>query len=114
MSEGQLTRGVERTGAWTPPRAASAAGGERMAILHTRFYMRRYWLILAMVGLAVVVGLLVYGSRPTALPTPEQLCRERLGLRQQTTDSVAGASMLSACIKDVTHSRRNPPTTPGR
>jgi hypothetical protein len=85
-----------------------------MAILHTRFHRRRYWLILAAVGLAFVVGWVVYGSRPAVPPTPEQLCRERLGLSRQTADSVAGATMLSTCINDVTHSRHNPPPTPGR
>jgi hypothetical protein len=85
-----------------------------MVILHTFRQQPRLWLILVTVTLALVVGLLIYGSRPAALPTPEQLCREQLGLRQPTTDSAAGAAMLSACIKEVTHSRHNPPTTPGR
>jgi len=85
-----------------------------MTILRTRLHKLWPWLILATVGLAFVVSLIVYGSRPTALLTPEQLCRERLGGRQQGADSVAGAAMLSTCISDVTHSRRNPPSTPGR
>jgi hypothetical protein len=85
-----------------------------MTVHRTLLQRHRSWLILTAVGLALVVGLMVYRSRPTALPTPEQLCRERLGLRQQTTDSVAGAAMLSACIKEVAHMRHNPPTTPGR
>ena len=85
-----------------------------MAILHTLLHRLRPWLILATVGLAFVVGLVIYGHRPAAPPTPEQLCRERLGLRRQTADSVAGAAMLLACINDVTHARRNPPPTPGR
>ena len=80
----------------------------------TLLHRRRHWLILATVAFAFVVGLMFYGSRPTALLTPEQLCRERLGLRRQTADSGAGATMLLTCINDVTHSRRNPPSTPGR
>ena len=85
-----------------------------MSILRTRFPQLQYWLILVTVGLAVVVGLIVYGSRPTTLLTPEQLCREQLGVRQPGANSGAGAAMLVACIKDVTHSRRNPPPTPSR
>ena len=81
-----------------------------MAVLHRR----RHWLILALVGLACVAGLIVYKSRPTALPTPEQLCREQLGLSRQTADSAAGTTMLLTCINDVTHARRTPPPTPGR
>ena len=87
---------------------------KRMTVLHTFLHRRRRWLILATVGLAFVVGLIIYGSRPAALPTPEQLCRERLGLRRQTADSVAGAALLVACINDITHSWGNPPLTPGR
>ena len=88
-----------------------------MAILHTLLHRRRHWLILAtvglaMVGLAFVVGLVIYGSRTAAPPTPEQLCKERLG--RQAADSVAGAALLLTCINDVTHSRTNPPQTPGR
>jgi hypothetical protein len=85
-----------------------------MAILHTLLHTRRHWLILTTVGLAFVVGLVIYGHRPAAPPAPEQLCRERLGLSRQTADSVSGAAMLSTCINDVTHARRNPPPTPGR
>jgi hypothetical protein len=85
-----------------------------MPILHTRFQRRSYWLILATVGLAVVVGLLVYGSRPAVLPPPEQLCREQLGLRQQRGDAGAGAALLLTCINDIAHARNNPPATPGR
>jgi len=85
-----------------------------MTIFHNLLHKQRRWLILATVGLALVVGLIVYESRPAALPTPEQLCRERLGLSRQTADSVAGATMLLTCINDVTHSRHNPPPTPGR
>jgi len=85
-----------------------------MTVLHTLLHRHRRWLILATVGLAFVAGLIAYGSRPAAPPTPEQLCRERLGLTRQTADSVAGAAMLLACINDVTHARRNPPPTPGR
>ena len=54
-------------------------GGKRMSILRTRFQKLWPWLILATVGLVCVVGLIVYGSRPTTLPTPEQLCRKQLG-----------------------------------
>jgi hypothetical protein len=85
-----------------------------MTIFHNLLHKRRHWLILATVGLAFVIGLIVYRSRPAAPPTPEQLCRERLGLSRQTADSVAGATMLSTCINDVTHSRSSPPRTPGR
>jgi hypothetical protein len=87
-------------------------GGTRMTVLHPLLHRR--WLILATVGLAVVVGLIVYGSRSAALPTPEQLCRERLGLRRQMADSAAGATLLGACINDVTHARSSPLRTPGR
>jgi hypothetical protein len=83
-----------------------------MAILHTLLHRRRPWLILATIGLACVVGLVIYGSRTAAPPTPEQLCRERLG--RQAADSVAGAALLLTCINDVTHSRSSPPRTPGR
>lgn len=85
-----------------------------MAILHTLLHKHRHWLILTTVGLAFVVGLVIYGHRPAAPPIPEQLCRERLGLSRQTADSVSGATMLLMCINNVTHSRHNPPPTPGR
>jgi len=85
-----------------------------MTILHTLLHRRRYWLILITVGLTFGVGLIVYEHRPAAPPTPEQLCKERLGLSRQTGTSVAGATMLSTCINDVTHARNNPPRMPGR
>ena len=85
-----------------------------MPLLHTLLHRHGHWLILATVGLAFAVGLVIYESRPAAPPTPEQLCRERLGLSRQTADSVAGATRLLTCINEVTHSRYNPPPTPGR
>jgi hypothetical protein len=42
-----------------------------MTLLHTLSHRRRYWLILATVGLAFVVGLVIYGHRPAAPPAPE-------------------------------------------
>ena len=83
-----------------------------MTVLHPLLHRR--WLLLATVALAFVIGLVLYGQRLAAPPTPEQLCRERLGLSRQTADSVAGAALLLTCINDVTHARRNPPATPGR
>jgi len=85
-----------------------------MTVLYTLRHRHWHWLMLAMVGLACVVGVAVYGSRPPAPLTPEQLCREQLGLRRQTADSGAGTAMLFTCINNVTHSRRSPPSTPGR
>lgn len=85
-----------------------------MTVLHTLLHRFRHWLILATVGLALVVGLVIYGHRPAAPPTPEQLCRERLGLSRQIADSVSEATMLLTYINDITHSRNNPPPTPSR
>jgi hypothetical protein len=85
-----------------------------MTVLHSLLHRCRHWLILATVGLACVVGWVLYGHRTAAPPTPEHLWRERLGLSRQAADSGAGAAMLGACIKEVTHSRRNPPATPSR
>ena len=85
-----------------------------MKRFHTRIKRRSHWLILVTVGLAFVVGLVSYGQRPAVPPTPEQLCREQLGLSRQPANSGAGATLLGACINDVTHSRHNPPSTPSR
>jgi hypothetical protein len=73
-----------------------------MTVLHPLLHRCRSWLILATVGLAFVVGWVIYGHHPAAPPTPEQLCRERLGVRQQVADLAAGAAMLLTCINDVT------------
>lgn len=95
-------------------RETLSLGGKRMTILHPFLHRRRHWLILATVALVVMAGLVIYGHRSAAPPAPEQLCRERLGLSRQTADSAAGTTLLGACINDVTHARRNPPSTPSR